>query len=138
MAVGSSNDFDLVVLGAGTGGYSAAFRAGQLGLNVALVDAYKIGGTCLHRGCIPTKAMLETADLLDRIRRGSSYGVTIEGEATGDPVAIAERRQQIVDRLHKGLLSLVRKNKVTYIRGTGTLEGPTTVRVATIDDQDQP
>ena len=61
MAVGSSNDFDLVVLGAGTGGYAAAFRAAQLGLKVALVDEDKIGGTCLHRGCIPTKALLESA-----------------------------------------------------------------------------
>ncbi len=60
MAVGSSNDFDLVVLGAGTGGYGAAFRAAQLGLKVALVDEDKIGGTCLHRGCIPTKALLES------------------------------------------------------------------------------
>jgi len=64
MAVGSSNDFDLVVLGAGTGGYTAAFRAGQLGLKVALVDEDKIGGTCLHRGCIPTKALLESAGLV--------------------------------------------------------------------------
>ena len=68
MAVGSSNDFDLVVLGAGTGGYTAAFRAAQLGLKVALVDEDKIGGTCLHRGCIPTKALLESAGLADRIR----------------------------------------------------------------------
>src|SRR5512135_463184 len=67
MAVGSSNDFDLVVLGAGTGGYTAAFRAAQLGLKVALVDEAKIGGTCLHRGCIPTKALLESAALADRI-----------------------------------------------------------------------
>lgn len=130
--------FDLVVLGAGTGGYSAAFRAAQLGLSVALVDAYKIGGTCLHRGCIPTKAMLESADLLDRIGRAGSYGITVDGGATGDPAAIAERRTQIVERLHKGLLSLVRKHKVTYVRGTGRLEGATAVRVATIDDQDQP
>ena len=63
MAVGSSNDFDLVVLGAGTGGYTAAFRAAQLGLRVALVDEDKIGGTCLHIGCIPTKALLESAGL---------------------------------------------------------------------------
>jgi dihydrolipoamide dehydrogenase len=130
--------FDLIVLGAGTGGYSAAFRAAQLGLRVALVDRDRIGGTCLHRGCIPTKAMLESADLLDRIRRAGSYGVQVEGTPSGDPVAIGERRQQIVERLHKGLLSLVRKNKVSYIRGTGRLEGATTVRVATIDDQDQP
>jgi len=133
-----TDSFDLVVLGAGTGGYSAAFRAAQLGLSVALVDQYKIGGTCLHRGCIPTKAMLESADLLDRMGRAGSYGITLEGGATGDPAAIAERRSQIVERLHKGLLSLVRKHQVTYIRGTGKLEGATTIRVATIDDQDQP
>ena len=75
MAVGSSNDFDLVVLGAGTGGYSAAFRAAQLGLKVALVDEDKIGGTCLHRGCIPTKALLESAAFADRVRHAKDYGV---------------------------------------------------------------
>ena len=73
MAVGSSNNYDLVVLGAGTGGYTAAFRAGQLGLKVALVDEYKIGGTCLHSGCIPTKAMLESADFYER--HGAGAGV---------------------------------------------------------------
>lgn len=133
-----TDTFDLVILGAGTGGYSAAFRAAQLGLSVALVDRDRIGGTCLHRGCIPTKAMLESADLLDRIGRASSYGITVGGSAAGDPAAIAERRTQIVERLHKGLLSLVRKHKVTYIRGTGKLEGATTIRVATIDDEDKP
>lgn len=133
-----TDTFDLVILGAGTGGYSAAFRAAQLGLSVALVDRDRIGGTCLHRGCIPTKAMLESADLLDRIGRAGAYGVSVEGGATGDPAAIAERRTQIVERLHKGLLSLVRKHKVSYIRGRGRLEGATTIRVATIDDQDQP
>ena len=69
MSDDAQQTYDLVILGAGTGGYSAAFRAGQLGLKVALVDAYKIGGTCLHIGCIPTKAMLESADLFDRIKR---------------------------------------------------------------------
>src|SRR6185503_5967856 len=92
--------YDLVILGAGTGGYSAAFRAGQLGLKVALVDAYKIGGTCLHIGCIPTKAMLESADLLDRIKHADAFGIGV-GEPTVDPVAIAARRQQVVERLHK-------------------------------------
>ena len=75
MAVGSSNDFDLIVLGAGTGGYAAAFRAAQLGLRVALVDEDKIGGTCLHRGCIPTKALLESAALADRIRHARDFGI---------------------------------------------------------------
>jgi dihydrolipoamide dehydrogenase len=77
MAVGSSNDFDLVVLGAGTGGYTAAFRAGQLGLKVALVDEDKIGGTCLHRGCIPTKALLESAGFAEQLRHPKDYGLTL-------------------------------------------------------------
>ena len=71
------DSYDLVVVGAGTGGYSAAFRAAQLGLRVALVDQHKIGGTCLHRGCIPTKAMLESADLLDKIRKADQYGLIV-------------------------------------------------------------
>ena len=87
MAVGSSNDFDLVVLGAGTGGYTAAFRAGQLGLKVALVDEGKIGGTCLHRGCIPTKALLESAAFADRLRHAKDFGLTLPGEAVIDYAA---------------------------------------------------
>ena len=77
MAVGSSNDFDLIVLGAGTGGYSAAFRAAQLGLQVALVDEDKIGGTCLHIGCIPTKALLESAAFAERIRHAKDFGIGV-------------------------------------------------------------
>src|SRR3954452_15616518 len=85
MAVGSSNDFDLVVLGAGTGGYTAAFRAAQLGLKVALVDEDKIGGTCLHRGCIPTKALLESAALVDRVRHAKDFGLVLGGSGDGVP-----------------------------------------------------
>src|SRR5215210_270727 len=107
MAVGSSNDFDLVVLGAGTGGYSAAFRASQLGLRVALIDEHKIGGVCLHRGCIPTKAMLASADLARRVREARDFGISTS-EPTVDYGQVARRRQQVVDRLHKGLLSLVK------------------------------
>ena len=81
MAVGSSNDFDLVVLGAGTGGYTAAFRAAQLGLKVALVDEDKIGGTCLHRGCIPTKALLESAAFAERVRHAKDFGLVLAGRA---------------------------------------------------------
>ena len=137
MSDDAQQTYDLVILGAGTGGYSAAFRAGQLGLKVALVDAYKIGGTCLHIGCIPTKAMLESADLFDRIKHADAFGIGV-GEPTVDPAAIAARRDQVVERLHKGLLSLVRKNSVDYIRGRGRLDGPTRVRVERIDDADQP
>jgi dihydrolipoamide dehydrogenase len=129
MAVGSSNDFDLVVLGAGTGGYSAAFRAAQLGLKVALVDQAKIGGTCLHIGCIPTKALLESAAFVERIRHAKDFGIDV-GDPVVDYARMTERRDQVVKRLWTGLKSLVDKNKVAWIQGRGRLDGPTTVKVA--------
>jgi dihydrolipoamide dehydrogenase len=138
MAVGSSNDFDVVVLGAGTGGYTAAFRAAQLGLKVALVSDDKIGGTCLHRGCIPTKALLESAAFTDRVRHAKDYGLTLPGEPEIDYAAIAARRDAVVKRLWTGLKSLVTKNKVTWIDGRGRLDGPTRVRVSQSTDDGTP
>jgi dihydrolipoamide dehydrogenase len=137
VAVGSKNSFDLVVLGAGTGGYSAAFRAAQLGLRVALIDQHRIGGVCLHSGCIPTKAMLESADLYDKVKHGADYGVNV-GEATIDFGVIAKRRQAVVDRLHKGLQSLVKKNNVEYIRGSGTLVSGKKLKIVQLGDDDKP
>jgi dihydrolipoamide dehydrogenase len=137
MAVGSSNDFDLVVLGAGTGGYTAAFRAAQLGLKVALVDQAKIGGTCLHIGCIPTKALLESAAFAERIRHAKDYGIEV-GDPVLDYARMAERRDQVVKRLWTGLKSLVDKNKVTWIQGKARLDGPTNVRVQMAPDADNP
>src|SRR5678816_4380160 len=113
MAVGSSNDFDLIVLGAGTGGYTAAFRAAQLGLKVALVDDDKIGGTCLHRGCIPTKALLESAAFAEKVRHAKDFGLTLPDEAGIDYAQMAARRDQVVKRLWTGLKTLVDKYKVT-------------------------
>src|SRR5262245_65141361 len=81
--------------------------------------------------------MLEAADFLDRIRKADQFGITV-GEATADPLAIAKRREAVVERLHKGLLSLVRKNKVEYIRGRGVLQGATRIKVARVDDDDKP
>ena len=130
MAVGSSNDFDLVVLGAGTGGYAAAFRAGQLGLKVALVDQDKIGGTCLHRGCIPTKALLESAAFADRLRHAKDFGLVLPGDASIDYATMAARRDAVVKRLWTGLKTLPDKYKVTWIQGRGRLEGPGKVRVS--------
>jgi dihydrolipoamide dehydrogenase len=130
MAVGSSNDFDLVVLGAGTGGYAAAFRAAQLGLKVALVDEDKIGGTCLHRGCIPTKALLESAAFAEKVRHAKDFGLTLPGEPEVDYAQMAARRDQVVKRMWTGLKTLVDKNKVTWVAGRGRLEGPQKVRVA--------
>jgi dihydrolipoamide dehydrogenase len=130
MAVGSSNSFDLVVLGAGTGGYTAAFRAAQLGLKVALVDEDKIGGTCLHRGCIPTKALLESAAFLERVRHAKDYGLALPGEPTVDYAQMATRRDEVVKRMWTGLKTLITKNKVEWIQGRGRLDGPTKIRVS--------
>jgi dihydrolipoamide dehydrogenase len=138
MAVGSSNDFDLVVLGAGTGGYTAAFRAAQLGLKVALVDEDKIGGTCLHRGCIPTKALLESAGFVEHVRHAKDYGLTIPGEAGIDYVQMAARKDQVVKRMWTGLKTLIDKNKVTWIAGRGRLEGPNKIRVTQPGDDGTP
>ena len=138
MAVGSSNDFDLVVLGAGTGGYTAAFRAAQLGLKVALVDEGKIGGTCLHRGCIPTKALLESAAFADRIRHAKDFGIVLPGELVIDYAAMAARRDAVVKRLWTGLKTLIDKNKVTWVAGRGRLDGPGKVHVTQAGEDGTP
>ena len=140
MAVGSSNDFDLVVLGAGTGGYTAAFRAGQLGLKVALVDEDKIGGTCLHRGCIPTKALLESAGFAEHVRHAKDFGLVLGGDGTAgiDYVQMAARKDQVVKRMWTGLKTLVDKNKVMWVAGRGRLEGPNKVRVTQPGDDGTP
>jgi dihydrolipoamide dehydrogenase len=130
MAKGSSPDFDLIVLGAGTGGYTAAFRAAQLGLSVALVDQGKIGGTCLHVGCIPTKTLLESAEFFARLKKAKDFGIVLDGQPGFDFDAIARRRDQVVKRMWTGLKGLVDKNKVTWIGGRGRFEGPTTIRIA--------
>ena len=138
MAVGSSNDFDLVVLGAGTGGYSAAFRAAQLGLKVALVDEDKIGGTCLHRGCIPTKALLESAAFTDKVRHAKEYGLVLPGEAVVDYAAMAARRDAVVKRMWTGLKTLIDKNKVTWVAGRGRLDGPGKIKVSQTGEDGTP
>jgi dihydrolipoamide dehydrogenase len=139
MAVGSSNDFDLVVLGAGTGGYTAAFRAAQLGLKVALVDEGRIGGTCLHIGCIPTKALLESAAFYERIQHAADFGIGLgDVKTTVDYEKMAARRDQVVKRMWTGLKSLVDKNKVAWIQGRGKLEGGRQVRVQMAGDDGKP
>ena len=138
MAAGSTNDFDLIVLGAGTGGYTAAFRASQLGMSVALVDQGKIGGTCLHVGCIPTKALLESADLYARLKKAKEFGIVLEGQPDFDFDQIARRRDQVVKRMWTGLKSLVDKNKVTWVAGRGRLDGAGTIRVALNGDDGTP
>jgi dihydrolipoamide dehydrogenase len=114
--------YDLVVLGAGSGGYACALRAAQLGLNVALVEKDLVGGTCLHRGCIPTKAYLHAAEVADAAREGAQFGI----HATLDRVDLAEVRSyadSVVARLHKGLTGLIKQRGITVLSGEGRLVG---------------
>jgi dihydrolipoamide dehydrogenase len=126
--------FDVVVLGGGSGGYVAAIRAAQLGLRTALVEERKVGGTCLHRGCIPTKALLQTAALVDSIAAGSRLGVRVEGGPSVDYAAASRNRDEVVGRLHKGIEFLLRKNRVDVISGRGRLAGAGVVAVEGHDE----
>jgi len=120
--------FDLIILGGGSGGYAAALRAAQLGLTVGLVEESKVGGTCLHNGCIPTKALLHAAELADNAREGSKFGVNSTLESI-DMTVVNQYKQGVIDRLYKGLQGLIKSRKVTVIEGHGTLVGPDAVEV---------
>ncbi|MNZ68036.1 Dihydrolipoamide dehydrogenase [compost metagenome] len=114
---------DVAVLGGGTGGYVAAIRAAQLGKEVVIIEQDKLGGTCLHRGCIPTKALLRSAELFAQMKESASYGIETSGLSLVFP-KVQERKQEIVDQLHKGVQYLMRKNKITVIQGSGRVIGP--------------
>ncbi|GAA0995604.1 dihydrolipoyl dehydrogenase [Subtercola frigoramans] len=124
----SEQNFDLVVLGGGSGGYAAALRASQLGFSVALVEKDKLGGTCLHKGCIPTKALLHSAEVADVSREAGKYGVRTTFEGV-DLAAVTAYREAIVASKFKGLEGLINARKITVIRGEGRLVGPKTVQV---------
>jgi dihydrolipoamide dehydrogenase len=116
----AETSFDVIILGGGTGGYVAAIRAAQLGLKTALVDAGKVGGTCLHRGCIPTKALLHTAELLHTFEHREEFGLTATKVGLDYPKAMANK-DKVVTQLWKGVEGLLRKNKVTVVAGWGRL-----------------
>jgi len=125
---GCLDRFDVVVVGGGWGGYTAAVRCRRYGFSVALVERDKLGGTCLHRGCIPTKVLLQTAENLDLSRRLDEFGIHT-GEALLDYAVVLARKQRVVEQLYGGLQRLVKSSGVELISGTGTLEGPEAVRV---------
>jgi dihydrolipoamide dehydrogenase len=116
--------YDVAVIGGGPAGYTASIRAGQLGLKVALIEREpKLGGTCLHVGCIPTKSILFNAEVYDHLKNAKEYGIEGVGEVTLNWKAILDRKNQIITKHVKGLDFLMRKNKVTVISGTGSLTG---------------
>ena len=120
--------FDLVAVGGGLGGYTAAVHASQLGLRSAVVERDKVGGICLHRGCIPTKLLLETAQNLSLFRKGATFGIHAENISL-DYGALAARRDQVVGAIHKNVLALISKQKVEIIEGGARLLSPTEVEV---------
>jgi len=126
--VAEAGQFDVVILGAGSGGYACALRAAELGLSVALVEKGKLGGTCLHVGCIPTKALLHAAEVADATRDSAQFGV----KATFDGIDMAgvnAYKDGVVTRLFKGLTGLIKGRGITVVEGAGTLVAPDTVEV---------
>ena len=119
---------DLVILGGGSGGYACALRASELGMSVILIEQDKLGGTCLHRGCIPTKALLHAAEVADSTRESEHFGVRASLDGIDMP-KVNEYRDGVVGRLYKGLQGLVKQRDVTFVHGTGRVISPTTVEV---------
>jgi dihydrolipoamide dehydrogenase len=124
----AGSTYDLVVLGGGSGGYAAALRAAELGLTVALVEREKVGGTCLHKGCIPTKALLHAGEVADSARESAAFGVNATFEGI-DVAKVNAYKDKVVDKLYKGLAGLVKSRKIEVVAGSGRLTSPTTVEV---------
>ena len=119
-------DFDLVILGGGSGGYASALRASQLGLSVVLIEKEKLGGTCLHKGCIPTKALLHAGEIADSTRHAGDFGVKADFHSM-DMSAVNAYKDGVVSKLHKGLQGLVKSRNITYVEGAGKLISKNTV-----------
>ncbi len=120
------SNFDLVVLGGGSGGYAAALRGAQLGLSVALIEKDKVGGTCLHRGCIPTKALLHAGEVADSARESAQFGVNATFNSI-DMAGVNSYKDGVIAGLHKGLQGLVKSRNITYVEGIGRLIAANTV-----------
>jgi dihydrolipoamide dehydrogenase len=120
--------YDLVILGGGSGGYACALRAAELGLSVALIEKDKVGGTCLHYGCIPTKALLHAAEVADSARESEQFGVKATFDGI-DMTGVNSYKDQVTGRLYKGLQGLVKSRGIAYVEGEGRLTSPTTVAV---------
>src|SRR3954449_642398 len=128
---------DLVILGGGSGGYACALRAAELGMSVVLVEKDKLGGTCLHWGCIPTKALLHAAEVADAAREGDKIGV--KSSLSGiDMAGVNAYKDGVVAKLYKGLQGLVKSRKINFVAGTGTFVAPNAIEVAKSDGGGDP
>lgn len=124
----SDNTYDVVILGGGSGGYACALRAAQLDLSVALIEQDKLGGTCLHRGCIPTKALLHAAEVADSVRESDQFGIRASLDGV-DLAGVNAYKDGVVGRLYKGLQGLIGSRGITVVEGRGVLTAPDTVEV---------
>ena len=118
-----SKEYDIVILGGGTGGYVAAIRAAQLGLTTAIVEKDKLGGTCLHKGCIPSKALLRSAEVYSTVKHSEEFGV-MTNDVVFDFTKVQERKETIVAQLHKGVQFLMKQGKIDVYEGVGRILGP--------------
>ena len=124
----SESTYDIVILGAGSGGYATALRAAQLGMKVALIDGDKVGGTCLHRGCIPTKAYLHAAETAEAVREAAKFGVSSTFNGI-DMAQVGKYRDSVISGLYKGLQGLLKSRNVEVISGLGRLADANTIEV---------
>ncbi len=122
------NDFDVVILGGGSGGYATALRSAQLGLSVALIEQDKLGGTCLHRGCIPTKALLHAGEIAENTKHAAEFGVNAQFISM-DMLAVNAYKDGVISKLYKGLQGLVKSRNITYVEGHGKLVSKNQVEV---------
>jgi dihydrolipoamide dehydrogenase len=124
-----ANDYDVIVLGSGPGGYVAAIRCAQLGLKTAIVERENLGGICLNWGCIPTKAMLRSAEIFHYMQHAGDYGLKVAGQIEADLAAIVKRSRGVAKQLNQGIGHLMKKNKIAVHMGEGRLTGPTSLTV---------
>src|SRR5687768_11923157 len=129
--------FDVIFIGGGPAGYVGAIRSAQLGLNVAIIEREGLGGTCVLWGCIPAKALLESASVATKVQHAADFGVTIGGEVKYDYGVAMKRSRAVSAQNSKGVEFLMKKNKITYIKGTGKLAGKNAVTVKTADGKEE-
>ena len=122
-------NYDVIVIGSGPGGYVAAIRASQLGMKTAVVERSELGGVCLNWGCIPTKALLKSAQVFNYASHAVDYGVKIEGAVTADFKAMVDRSRGVADGMSKGIQFLFKKNKIDHIQGNGKVKAAKVVEV---------
>ena len=128
-------DFDVLVLGSGPGGYVAAIRASQLGMKVGIVEKAELGGVCLNWGCIPTKALLKSAQVYNYLKNAGNYGISIEGNANADLEAMVKRSREVASNMSKGVQFLFKKNKIEVIQGFGKIKPGKVIEVKSTDGE---